>query len=216
MADPDQRRTEGAPPTHVHIEKKTGFNWLPWLLGALALLGLLFLLSRCGRDEATTVAPATTAAPVAPVDAGDNAVVAQTAGAPAAAPLAVSGLGGYLAGADPTPATFQFEKINFDTAKSDIRPQDREEVAQVADVLKQHPNSRIRIAGYADARGSDPANVRLGKARADAVKAALVAQGIDAARIETASGGEADPVDTNATAQGQAENRRTELVVVQR
>ena len=57
---------------------------------------------------------------------------------------------------------------------------------------------------------------RLGKARADSVKAALVAKGIDGARIETISGGENDPVDTNATASGQAENRRTELVVIAR
>jgi outer membrane protein OmpA-like peptidoglycan-associated protein len=222
MADPDHRRTDGPPPTHVHVEKKEGgVNWLPWLLGALALLGLLFALSRCGRDETAVVAPADNGMTAT----ADNGVVAQSPDAPDAAPLAgvaagtvagVSGLGGYLAGAAPTPATFQFEKINFDTAKSDIRPRDREELSQVASVLKQHPNSRIRIAGYADARGADPANVRLGKARAEAVKAALVAQGIDAGRIETASGGEADPVDTNATTQGQAENRRTELVVTQR
>jgi outer membrane protein OmpA-like peptidoglycan-associated protein len=48
------------------------------------------------------------------------------------------------------------------------------------------------------------------------VKAALVAQGIAAERLETASGGETDPVDTNATASGQFENRRAELVVRQR
>jgi outer membrane protein OmpA-like peptidoglycan-associated protein len=48
------------------------------------------------------------------------------------------------------------------------------------------------------------------------VKAALVAKGVDAARIETVTGGESDPVDTNATAGGRFENRRTELVVTAR
>ncbi len=204
MPENDNKRTDGAPPTHVHIEKKK-VNWLAWLALLAGLLALLLALSRCDRrDEA------------APVGAGDNTVVAQTPDAPVAAPLAVSGLGGYLGGTGPTPATFTFEKINFDTAKSAIRPQDRDEVNQVAATLKQYGTSRIRIAGYADARGSDPANAELGKQRAEAVKAALVAQGIDAGRIETASGGEGDPVDTNATASGQAENRRTELVVTQR
>jgi len=83
-------------------------------------------------------------------------------------------------------------------------------------MLKQYGNTRVRIAGYADARGSSTANIALGKARADAVKAGLVAQGVDAARIGTVSGGEADPVDTNATASGQTENRRTELAMTSR
>ena len=86
----------------------------------------------------------------------------------------------------------------------------------MAATLKQYPNARIRIAGYADARGTDAANMALGKARADSVKSALVAQGINAGRIETVSGGETDPVDTNATAGGRFENRRTELVVTAR
>ena len=109
-----------------------------------------------------------------------------------------------------------FDRINFATAKSDIRPADQAEVDQAASILKQYGSSKIRIAGYADARGTDPANRKLGQARADAVKAALVGKGVAATRIEAVSGGEGDPVDTNATAGGQAQNRRTELVVTAR
>ena len=54
---PDNDHREGAP-SHIHIERKKGFNWLPWLLLALGLLALLFALSRCGRDEEAAVAPA--------------------------------------------------------------------------------------------------------------------------------------------------------------
>uniref|UniRef100_UPI0020C703E9 OmpA family protein n=1 Tax=Sphingomonas bacterium TaxID=1895847 RepID=UPI0020C703E9 len=142
-------------------------------------------------------------------------VVASTAGAPRSAALAgVSGLNTYLGGTDAAPRSFTFEKLKFDTAKSDIRPADAGEIDTIATTLKQYGTAKVRIAGYADARGSDAANAALGKSRADAVKAALVAKGIDGGRIETVSGGAADPVDTNATASGQAENRRTELVVV--
>ena len=206
MADPNN--PDGGP-RHIHIERdeKKGFNWLPWLLLALGLLALLWALSRCGRDEAV----------VAPVTTNDTTVVAETPNAPRADALAgVSGLGGYLAGAEATPRTFTFEKLNFETDKSAIRPADQAEIDQIAGVLKQYGAAKIRIAGYADARGTEPANVKLGKDRADSVKSALVAKGIAADRIETATGGESDPVDSNATAEGRFENRRTELVVVSR
>lgn len=208
MAGPNDNRPEGAP-SHIHIEKNKGFNWLPWLLLALGLLALLFALSRCNREDTVAVAPAPTATPTEVVAATPNAGSAD-------ALVGTSGLGTYLAGTEPLPRTFTFEKLNFDTAKSNVRPADAAEVNEVAATLKQYPNARIRIAGYADARGTDAANMALGKVRADSVKSALVAQGINAGRIETVSGGENDPVDTNATAGGRFENRRTELVVTAR
>jgi outer membrane protein OmpA-like peptidoglycan-associated protein len=213
MPTPNDPRPDGAP-SHIHIEKKKGFNWLPWLLLALGILALLFALSRCGRDEPAAVAPIdnTTAAAQQPTE-----VVAATPNAASATALVgTAGLGSYLAGAEATPRTFTFEKLNFDTAKSEIRAADAAEVNKVATTLAKYPTTRIRIAGYADARGNDAANAALGKARADSVKAALVAKGIDGGRIETVSGGETDPVDTNATAGGRFENRRTELVVTAR
>lgn len=208
MADPHDK--DGAPPRAIHIEKKKT-NWLAWIALIAGILALLLALSRCGREDTPAVAPAPTPSATA------TDVVATTPNAASATALAgVSGLGGYLAGTDAAPRTFEFETLTFDTAKSTLRPDDAQEVGAIAAVLKKYANARVRIAGYADARGPDAANAALGKARADAVKAGLVAQGIDAGRIETVSGGEGDPVDTNATASGQAENRRTELVVTTR
>lgn len=211
MVTPNNER-EGTP-HHIHIKKKSKRNWLPWLLAALALLVLLFALSRCDREETSTVE---TAAVPAQED-GAAEIVAATPNAGEASALAgTAGLDTYLASTEPTPRTFVFERLNFDTAASDIRPADRAEVDQVAAALIRNPSARITIAGYADARGADAANMALGKARADSIRAALVDRGIDAARIETVSGGENDPVDSNATASGRFENRRTELVVTAR
>ncbi len=214
MADP--HNTRGAPPTHVHVEKKKQPGWfkaLAWLALIAGILALLLGLSRCNGNDQAAVAPAPSATP----GADNGAVVATTPNAGTATALAgTSGLGAYMAGTEPTPRSFQFEKLNFNTAQTDIRPADQAEIGQIAGVLKQYANARVRIAGYADARGSSATNNALGKARADAVRAALVSQGIDAARIETVSGGEADPVASNDTASGQAENRRTELVVTSR
>ena len=208
MAEPNGNRPAGAP-SHVHIEKDKQPGWfkaLAWLLLALGILALLLGLSRCHSQKTAAVAPAAT-----------GPVIAETPNAARSAALAgTSGLGAYLAGSEATPRTFTFEKLNFDTAKSDIRAADAAEVDQVAATLKQYGTAHIRIAGYADSRGNSASNMALGKARAESVKAALVGKGIDASRIDTVSGGESDPVDTNATAGGRFENRRTELVVTAR
>ncbi|WP_232283602.1 OmpA family protein, partial [Sphingomonas sp. PAMC 26617] len=173
----------------------------------LGLLALILGLSRCHKEDTVAVVPAP----------ASSKVIAQTPNAlKSAALVGTSGLGAYLGGTEATPRTFTFEKLNFYTAKSDIRAADAAEVDQVAMALKQYPTSHIRIAGYADSRGSDATNMALGKARAESVKAALVSKGIDAGGIETVSGGATDPVDTNTTAGGRFENRRTELVVTAR
>lgn len=180
-------------------------KWAPWAIGAAVILLLLLLVSRCGnRPDETAVVP-----PPADVTAPVTAPVT-------AAPTGVSGLDAYLAGTDPAPRTFTFERVHFDTGSSQIRNEDRPEIAAVADVLKRYPNARVKLYGYADASGAAPANATLAQARANIVRSALTASGVDARRIEALSGGETNPVASNANPSGMAENRRTELVVVQR
>ena len=211
MADTNNsKNTEGAPPTHIHIEKGKPVNWLAWLALALGLLALVWALTR-NRDVATTTETVTTtAAPaVAPVGAAGATVAATTT-------ASVGTLGAYLAGTDAAPRTFTFDTMHFATASSALTATDKTTVEDVATVLAKYPTTNVKIVGYADARGNVAANDKLGLDRANSVKAALTAKGIDAGRIATGSGGDADPVDTNATTSGQAENRRTELVVVNR
>ena len=192
--------------------------WMKWRLPLLAILLLLFLLSRClrtdegaeraeEREEAAAAATAPGALPPGQTGAALD---------PATGPAGVSALDPYLAGAEPAGRAFAFERVNFDTGSSTIRRQDVAEIEAVAASLARYPNARIRVQGFADARGDAAANQTLALARANAVKNALAANGADARRIEAVSGGETNPVGSNASATGQAENRRTELVVVSR
>lgn len=214
MANDD--RTQGSPPTAVHLgpEHKSS-NWLPWLLLALGVLALLWFLARRGDNEQVVTTTTTTTEQVAPavtpaVTATDGPTLTESATA------SVSGLSAYLEGGENAPRTFVFDNLNFATGAAEIRPQDQTTVAQVADVMQRYPNARARLVGYADARGDATANAGLGQRRAEALKAALVAAGVEDARLEAESGGETTPLAANDTAAGMAENRRAEFVVTAR
>lgn len=207
MADP--KNTRGAPPREVHIEKKKT-NWLAWILLALGILAALLALSRCNRDETVAAAPAATAIPPVAVKhvtlPGGKVVDLQ--------PNTLNyDLQGFLASSAAAPRTFTFDKLNFDTASSAIRTDDRPTLSALSQILAAYPAAAVRLVGYADARGTDAVNAKLGSDRAASVAKVLTDDGIDAKRITTASGGDSNPVATNATAGGQFANRRTELVV---
>jgi outer membrane protein OmpA-like peptidoglycan-associated protein len=70
---------------------------------------------------------------------------------------------------------------------------------------------RFRVEGHTDSWGEPTANQRLSIARAEAVKAFVVARGIASGRIETVGRGESDPIDSNGTPEGRQNNRRVEF-----
>lgn len=183
---------------HPAAAASGGMGWLPWLLGLLALAAILFFgLKGCdGRDHADR-----------------DGVVADSA---VAAGTFNRDVETYLASNEALPRTFTFDQLEFDTASAKVRPADQAGLNDLAVILVARPASRVRIVGFADARGDAPVNKELGMERAKAVAAALTAGGVAADRIETASGGEADPAASNATPSGQQANRRTELVVLAR
>lgn len=71
----------------------------------------------------------------------------------------------------------------------------------------------VRIEAHTDSQGADAANLALSQKRADAVRQALQAQGVPAARIKAVGKGEADPLTGNDSAEGRARNRRVEIIV---
>ncbi len=78
--------------------------------------------------------------------------------------------------------------------------------------LRENPEIRVKIIGHTDWSGSDAYNMQLSKRRAAAVRRVFIEQhGIDGSRIESEGRGESEPIDTNETAAGRAQNRRVEL-----
>jgi OOP family OmpA-OmpF porin len=101
--------------------------------------------------------------------------------------------------------------VNFESGSATLTGQSSATLESVAASLKAYPELRIEIAGYTDDRGTVAANRRLSQARADAVRAFLVRQGVAAAQLIARGYGAANPIDSNTTAAGRARNRRVEL-----
>jgi outer membrane protein OmpA-like peptidoglycan-associated protein len=102
----------------------------------------------------------------------------------------------------------------FGVGQSELSPRARDEVGRIAAVLGQYPQHSISVEGHTDSTGSLELNQRLSEQRANSVRAALVAQGIDPGRVHMLGHGPSLPIADNATAAGRAENRRVEIVLL--
>jgi OOP family OmpA-OmpF porin len=103
--------------------------------------------------------------------------------------------------------------ILFAMGKSDVQPESRPVLKEIASTLTKHADLKILIEGHTDNVGSAASNLALSTARAAAVKTALVANfAITADRITTKGLGDTKPVLPNGTAEGRAQNRRVEIV----
>lgn len=102
--------------------------------------------------------------------------------------------------------------LEFDFAKSSIRPRSYPSLNRVAELLVKK-NISLKLAGHTDNIGSETANMKLSKDRAESVKNYLVSQGANPSRIEAVGYGETQPIATNKTAAGRQKNRRVEFTI---
>ncbi|HET7527481.1 MAG TPA: OmpA family protein [Burkholderiaceae bacterium] len=99
--------------------------------------------------------------------------------------------------------------FSFDVGSAAIKPQMRPVLDQFAQGLD--PHMRVTVVGYTDSTGSAAVNDRLSLERAANVRDYLTGRGIDAARVMANGRGENEPIASNETASGRAQNRRVEI-----
>jgi outer membrane protein OmpA-like peptidoglycan-associated protein len=173
----------------------------------LLAIGLLpLLLAGCATLPGQPVAPEAAAKPaaVSPVTTAVDQEEAELHTQLDPAGIAIMRSGNQLVLELPA-ATF------FDDAKAVVKPGAGAALASLGVVLKHFPKTSVHVFGYTDASGSDQVNKDLSQRRAVAVATALANQGVDQQRFYIQGRGGADPIASNATDAGRAQNRRVEI-----
>ncbi len=101
--------------------------------------------------------------------------------------------------------------VTFKTGSAYLAPDSLAILDEVAETLKRYPALQVEVAGYTDNRGAVDLNTRLSQARAESVKAYLVSKGVNGDNLGAKGYGPRDPIASNDSAEGRAQNRRVEM-----
>ena len=109
--------------------------------------------------------------------------------------------------------TMKENMVNFGFDSSDLTSAAKANLDKLAQVLKNNMDTNINIYGHTDSKGTDAYNLSLSERRAAAVKNYLVSQGVSSSRMFTMGVGEKEPIASNDTDEGRAQNRRVEFAI---
>src|SRR6185312_9228020 len=98
--------------------------------------------------------------------------------------------------------------VLFNLNSAQLKPDAQVKLAKVSGILLTYPNLKLQVEGYTDSTGTPDYNLKLSEKRATSVEAFLIQQGVQPGNITAQGFGQADPVASNATSSGRAENRR--------
>ena len=104
--------------------------------------------------------------------------------------------------------------ITFNTNESTIKTSANNVLDSVALVAKEYDKTRLQVIGYTDSTGNDKINQPLSERRAAAVANYLALRGVQGSRISSYGAGSSNPIASNTTAEGKAQNRRVEIMLI--
>jgi outer membrane protein OmpA-like peptidoglycan-associated protein len=106
-------------------------------------------------------------------------------------------------------------RINFESGRATVRPEAKDVLEQIYNLLIQAEDSKLELVGHTDNSGTQDGNYSLSTARAEAVKSFLIQKGIPASRFQKVDGkGQDEPVADNSTPAGKAKNRRVVITLL--
>ncbi|MEZ8500576.1 OmpA family protein [Vibrio splendidus] len=109
--------------------------------------------------------------------------------------------------------TESFSQGMFETNSTELSTDGKIALMPLVEVLKAHPQSSVDVVGHTDSTGAAEYNLMISKKRAAAVAAYIEEQGIEADRITASGEGEENPIASNDTAEGRAQNRRVDATI---
>jgi outer membrane protein OmpA-like peptidoglycan-associated protein len=203
----------------VHLER-TARSTLVALaaVGSLGLLHCDLAKQEAGFERRSVERPAATAkhepSPTAPPKAtGGGPMTPESSKPEPTTATGISAVERYLDGKGTEVNRFALEGLTYVQGCPYLTQEGVDSVDTLSDLLKKHPEAKVSIESYADDVGSEKANQQLTKWRATVIEKQLVQCGVEPSRIEIAARGEADPIASNDSEDGKAENRRTEIVL---
>lgn len=111
---------------------------------------------------------------------------------------------------------FDFDRLLFKTGSTELEPQSQAQLKNIVEILNAYPNVNVKLGGYTDNTGNANSNLKLSGDRANSVKAELATLGIPDGRLEAEGYGQENPVATNDTEEGRAQNRRISIRVTKK
>ena len=173
----------------------------------MLIVSVALLLAACHGNKFVKTAP----------PAGDAGAAANTTSTPAGGTGSASGdnaagTGSSAVNANSSAEPTALHTLYFDFDSSEIRGEYNTVLAEQARLLTRNAGTKLRLEGHTDERGSPEYNVGLGERRAQAVRRALLLQGVGESQVSTVSFGEERPAVAGSTEEAYAKNRRVELV----